>query len=56
MFATCFEANLFDKDAGMRYRKLVLSPGGVGKIGEHLERFLGRPPSQDAFLKSRGIA
>ena len=34
----------------------VLAPGGVGSILEHLTKFLGRPPSQEAFLKSRGIA
>ena len=46
----------FDAKAGRRYRDLVLAPGGVGKILDHLTTFLGRPPSQEAFLKSRGIA
>jgi len=56
MFATCFEKDPFDAAAGMRYRKLVLAPGGVGLISDHLTKFLGRPPSQDAFLVSRGIS
>jgi len=56
MFATVFEANPFDTTAGRRYRNLVLAPGGEGKILDHLTKFLGRPPSQGAFLKSRGIA
>ena len=56
MFATVFEANPFDAKAGRRYRDLVLAPGGEGKILDHLTKFLGRPPSQGAFLKSRGIA
>jgi Zn-dependent oligopeptidase len=55
MFATRFEANPFDPAAGLRYRKQVLAPGGVGKIADHLATFLGRPPSQDAFLADRGI-
>jgi Zn-dependent oligopeptidase len=56
MFAQCFEKDPFDAKAGRRYRDLVLAPGGVGKILDHLTTFLGRPPSQEAFLKSRGIA
>ena len=56
MFAQCFEQDPFDAKAGKRYRDLVLAPGGVGKILDHLTTFLGRPPSQEAFLKSRGIA
>ena len=51
-----FENDPFDAKAGKRYRDLVLAPGGVGKILDHLTTFLGRPPSQEAFLKSRGIA
>jgi thimet oligopeptidase len=56
MFAQCFQKDPFDAKAGRRYRDLVLAPGGVGKILDHLTTFLGRPPSQEAFLKSRGIA
>ena len=51
-----FAARCIDAAAGRRYRDLVLAPGGVGKILDHLTTFLGRPPSQEAFLKSRGIA
>jgi Zn-dependent oligopeptidase len=55
-FHAGFEKDPFDAKAGRRYRDLVLAPGGVGKILDHLTKFLGRPPSQEAFLKSRGIA
>ena len=55
MFATRFEADCFSKKAGMDYRKMVLAPGGVGDINDHLTRFLGRKPERTAFLKSRGI-
>jgi Zn-dependent oligopeptidase len=55
MWKGVFEASPFDKEAGMRYRKLILAKGGVGKISEHLGVFLGRPPKQDAFLESRGL-
>ncbi|CAD7940007.1 unnamed protein product [Amoebophrya sp. A120] len=55
MFASKFEKNPFDQEAGMEYRKKVLGVGGTGKIADHLVNFLGHEPSQDPFLKSRGI-
>lgn len=55
MFAARFEGSCMDKKAGMDYRKLVLAPGGTHNITDHLTKFLGRPPSNEAFLKSRGI-
>jgi len=56
MFATKFEADCMSAEAGMAYRKQVLSPGGTGNIMSHLKSFLGgREPKQEAFLKARGI-
>lgn len=55
MFAAKFASDPFDAVSGMEYRKKVLAVGGVGKIADHLEGFLGRKPTEDAFLKSRGI-
>lgn len=55
MFHARFEQDPFDKAAGTLYRQRVLAPGGVGNIADHLKNFLGREPSQAAFLKSRGI-
>lgn len=55
MFATKFEADCMSKEAGMAYRKQVLAVGGTGSIMDHLTTFLGRPPQQTAFLKSRGM-
>eukprot|EP01063_Lacrimia_lanifica_P030959 TRINITY_DN5016_c0_g2_i1.p1 TRINITY_DN5016_c0_g2~~TRINITY_DN5016_c0_g2_i1.p1 ORF type:complete len:685 (+),score=318.08 TRINITY_DN5016_c0_g2_i1:49-2103(+) len=55
MFATRFEADPFSVSDGMDYRKQVLAVGGVGHIADHLEAFLGRPPTQEPFLRSRGI-
>ena len=64
MFATVFSgvdeagaALLSSAEAGMRYRKTVLAPGGTGDIMAHLTRFLGgRAPNQRAFLNANGIA
>jgi Zn-dependent oligopeptidase len=56
MFATRFEKEgVMDPKVGMEYRKMVLAPGGTHNITDHLTRFLGRPPNNEAFLKSRGI-
>lgn len=54
MFETRFE-DPFSTEAGMDYRRQVLAVGGVGKISTHLEKFLGRQPQEESFLKSRGI-
>ncbi|KAG7365264.1 Zn-dependent oligopeptidase [Nitzschia inconspicua] len=56
MFATRFEMEgVMNPRVGMEYRKMVLAPGGTHNITDHLTKFLGRPPSNEAFLKSRGI-
>mmetsp|Transcript_32285 Transcript_32285/g.69109 ORF Transcript_32285/g.69109 Transcript_32285/m.69109 type:complete len:724 (+) Transcript_32285:237-2408(+) len=55
MFESCFEKDPFSKEAGMAYRKMVLGPGGTGNIAVHLEKFLGHAPTQEPFLRSRGI-
>jgi Zn-dependent oligopeptidase len=57
MFATKFENdnNIMNPIIGMEYRKCVLAPGGTGSITDHLIKFLGRPPNNQAFFKSRGI-
>lgn len=56
MFATRFEKEgVMNPKVGMDYRKMVLAPGGTHNITDHLTKFLGRPPSNEAFLKSRGI-
>ena len=56
MFATRFEKEgIMNPTVGMQYRKMVLAPGGTDDISDHLTKFLGRPPSDDSFLNSRGI-
>jgi Zn-dependent oligopeptidase len=56
MFATRFEKEgIMNPKCGMDYRKMVLAPGGTHNITDHLTNFLGRAPSNEAFLKSRGI-
>ena len=41
--------NLLDGPAAMRYRKLVLEPGGSKSANDLVKDFLGRPQSYEAF-------
>ncbi|HEX3569938.1 MAG TPA: M3 family metallopeptidase [Acidobacteriaceae bacterium] len=43
--------NLLEGPAAMRYRKLVLEPGGSKSANDLVHDFLGRPQSYDAFRK-----
>ncbi|MBI5209663.1 MAG: hypothetical protein HY927_06815 [Elusimicrobia bacterium] len=44
-------AGLLDPKAGMEFRRKVLEPGGSVEPREALKAFLGRDPSEDAFVK-----
>lgn len=55
MFTRFEKEGVMNPKVGMEYRKLVLAPGGTGNITSHLTKFLGRPPNNEAFLKSRGV-
>ncbi|KAJ3001128.1 UNVERIFIED_CONTAM: Thimet oligopeptidase, partial [Siphonaria sp. JEL0065] len=46
---------LLDPVAGAAYRNTILAPGGSRDAIISLKEFLGREPSQDAFLKSKGL-
>merc|ERR1712137_810677 len=54
-FSRFLPEGLLNKKTGMDYRKMVLAPGGVGSIMEHLIKFLGRKPEQEHFLRARGL-
>lgn len=54
-FETRFKKNVMDADAGMDYRMCILAPGGSKDGIDMLKDFIGRAPSQDAFLRSRGL-
>ncbi|KAJ3390998.1 hypothetical protein HDU84_006670 [Entophlyctis sp. JEL0112] len=56
MFYTRFkDGQLLDATAGRDYRNVILSVGGSRDAIESLRLFLGREPSQEAFLKSKGL-
>jgi len=55
MWAAVFQAAPLDPIAGLRYRDGILAPGGSADAADFLRRFLGREPSTEAFLRSKGL-
>lgn len=51
MFDTVFKANPLSAEAGWRYRREILQHGGERDEMESLSAFLGRLPSNEAFMK-----
>ncbi|KAJ9481534.1 hypothetical protein VN97_g11941 [Penicillium thymicola] len=49
-----FHSNPMSRDAGLRYRKMILAPGGSQNEMMALETFLGRSPTLDAYLRDIG--
>ena len=46
---------LLSPEAGRAYRDFILAPGSTLDGEQLLRAFLGRDPSPDAFLRSKGI-
>lgn len=49
------KAGLTDPTVGFRYRSCVLAPGGARDAMDSLVEFLGRAPSNKAFLQDKGL-
>ena len=43
------------KEVGKRYRKYILEPGGLNSGFDKLKNFLGREPSDEAYLAMNGF-
>ena len=55
IFSRFEDEGLFNADLGAKLRKYIYTPGTVYDENEMVEKFLGRPYNDKAFLKSLGI-
>jgi len=42
-------------DLGLKYRKIVLAPGGSKDSSDVIKEFLGREPNEEAFMRMKGF-
>jgi len=56
IFGMFQSAGVMDPETGKRYRELILAPGASLDEAGQIEKFLGRPFREAAFLKSVGAA
>jgi Zn-dependent oligopeptidase len=55
MFTQFEEDGLLDTETGKRYRRLVLANGTQRPVLDAVEEFLGRAPSNEAYIRSLGL-
>lgn len=55
MFSRFKDEGVLSAEVGMAYRRSILEPNGTRDGADLLVDFLGRPPSNDAFLRKLGI-
>ena len=55
MWKTCFSMDPMSKEAGLRYRNIVLDKGGGADEAGMIRELLGREPNSDAYLADLGV-
>ncbi len=48
--------DIFNHDVAKRFRKYILTPGGISKGSEMYQNFRGRQPKVDGLLENRGLS
>ena len=57
MFEARFKKEgILSPEVGCDYRRCILEPGSTVDAADMLRNFLGREPSREAFLRSKGLA
>ena len=56
MFSRFASEGILSPEVGAEYRREILEPGGSRDAEELVRAFLGREPSNDEFLRLRGMA
>ena len=55
LFSAFEDKGVFSPEVGMNYRDTILAAGRVADDAAVVEKFLGRPFNEDAFIKSLGL-
>jgi thimet oligopeptidase len=55
IFSVFEQKGIMDKETGIKYRNTILAKGGSEDEMQQLINFLGRQPSEEAFLKNLGV-
>lgn len=55
MFSVFEKGGVYNPEIGMRYRRVILEPGGSREEAGLVREFLGREPDERAFLHSIGL-
>ena len=55
LFAEFEKGGIMSPELGMKYRTVILGPGGSRDSDISIREFLGREPNDDAFMRMNGF-
>jgi len=56
VFAEFEKGGVMNKDLGLKYRTIILGPGGSKDSDINMKEFLGREPNDEAFMRMNGFS